>query len=415
MAKTEHKRSSGVWLILLGIAAAVAIVFAIRYLTRDTLAVRVAPATVQTLSSTVPTNGQVEPVGGFQAHSPFAGVVERLFVHVGDHVVPGTPLLDMDSSDARREIAAAQAGMAGNQLALQTLERGGSTEERNRFSTDIANARIDQKQAATNVETLKALQAQGAASQSEVLTAQQRLDAATAALHTAQSHSAGRFDADDMGAARARLADSQATLAAARDTLAQIDIKSPISGTVYYIKPNQYSEVPAGDDLIDIADLNRVQVRAYFDEPEIGSLAVGQPVKIVWAAKPNSTWHGRIVTAPSTVIAYGGTRNVGEAVISVDNARGDLLPNTNVTVTVTTSQRVNVLSVPREALHTEGASSFVYRIVDGRLSRTPVTTGLVNLISAEIKSGLKSGDQVVLGPVESGRDLEDGVQVKVVQ
>src|SRR5205085_1296678 len=83
----------------------------------------------------------------------------------------------------------------------------------------------------------------------------------------------------------------------------------------------------------EVADLNRIQVRAYFDEPEIGRLAVGQSVKIVWDAKPNQTWHGHISRAPSTVITYG-TRNVGECIITVDDARGDLLPNTNVTVTV---------------------------------------------------------------------------------
>src|SRR5258707_2963396 len=40
--------------------------------------------------------------------------------------------------------------------------------------------------------------------------------------------------------------------------------------------------------------------------------------------------------------------------ISVDDARGELLPNTNVIVTVTTAQRFNALSIPREALHTDG-------------------------------------------------------------
>src|SRR6185312_4108062 len=134
----------------------------------------------------------------------------------------------------------------------------------------------------------------------------------------------------------------------------------------YSVPVSAYDFVPAGEDLLDLADLNKIQVRAYFDEPEIGKLAVGQAVKIEWAAKPLQVWHGHISIAPTTVITYG-TRNVGECLITVDDARGDLLPNTNVTVTVTTSQRFNVLSVPREALHTEGVSDFVYRVVDGKL------------------------------------------------
>jgi HlyD family secretion protein len=155
-----------------------------------------------------------------------------------------------------------------------------------------------------------------------------------------------------------------------------------------------------------------MQIRAYFDEPNIGVLAAGQAVKIVWDAKPDQTWHGHISRAPTTVITYG-TRNVGECLITVDDARGDLLPNTNVTVTVTTSQRFNVLSIPREALHTDGGD-YVYRIVNGKLVRTPVQVGVVNLIRAEIKKGLNEKDTVALSAT-TNRELSNGLEVKIVE
>jgi len=182
---------------------------------------------------------------------------------------------------------------------------------------------------------------------------------------------------------------------------------------VYSIPVSQYDFVPAGEDLMDVADLNRIQVRAYFDEPEIGKLAVGQAVKIVWDAKPSQSWHGHISRAPSTVITYG-TRNVGECIITVDDAQGDLLPNTNVTVTVTTSQRFNVLSIPREGLHTEGANDFVYRVVQGKLVRTPVKVGALNLTRVEITDGLTEKDTVALNAT-SNRDLSNGLAVKIVE
>jgi HlyD family secretion protein len=124
-------------------------------------------------------------------------------------------------------------------------------------------------------------------------------------------------------------------------------------------------------------------------------------------------WHGHISIAPTTVITYG-TRNVGECIITVDDARGDLLPNTNVIVTVTTAQRFNALSVPREALHTDGGD-FVYRVVNGRLVRTPVQVGTAtNLTRAEITGGLTEKDTVVLSAVNN-RELSNGLPVKVVE
>ena len=188
---------------------------------------------------------------------------------------------------------------------------------------------------------------------------------------------------------------------------------SPISGTVYDLSFEQYDFVPAGDPLVKVADLHKLQVRAYFDEPQIGKLAAGQPVTVSWEAKPNQTWHGHVTQVPTTITTYNGTRNVGVCLISIDDADGTLIPNINVTVRVTTSQHVNVLSVPREALHTEGGNNFVYKVVAGKLARTPVTIheGDVNLTFFGVSSGLQQGDVVALGAT-TDVDLADGMRVK---
>ena len=56
----------------------------------------------------------------------------------------------------------------------------------------------------------------------------------------------------------------------------------------------------------------------------------------------------------------------------------------------------HVLTIPRAALRTDGAQHFVYRGIDGKLKRTPVETGLVNAMSAEITKGISPQDTVVL-------------------
>jgi HlyD family secretion protein len=272
---------------------------------------------------------------------------------------------------------------------------------------------MQQEQAVKDVAALKQLQQKGAASASEVASAEQRLESANASMQNLQQRMTQRYGTTDRTKAEAQVADARAAVAAAQSSYAADNVRSPIPGTVYSIPVNAYDFVPAGEDLLDVADLNRIQIRAYFDEPEIGRLAIGQAVKIIWDAKPNQAWHGHISRAPTTVITYG-TRNVGECIITVDDARGDLLPNTNVTVTVTTSQRFNVLSIPREALHTEGASDFVYRVVNGMLVRTPVQVGVVNLTRVEITGGLTEKDTVALSAT-SNRDLTNGLAVKIVE
>jgi HlyD family secretion protein len=413
MPTTETRRLSPILLTGIVLGAAAVGVFAIRSFTKDVVDVRTSPVTHQNLISTISTNGRVEPIDFFQAHAPGPGVVKKIYVSVGQRVKAGDLLVKMDDSDTVARVASARSSLSTAESNLHDLSQGGSQDERLAMAGDLSRAELQQQQAAKDLAALKQLQQKGAASAAEVVAAEQRLQAANTTLEGIQNRRTQRYSATDRSRAEAQLSDAKAAVGAAEAGYRAANIRSPLSGTVYSIPVSTYDFVPAGEDLLDVADLNHIQVRAYFDEPEIGKLAVGQAVKIVWDAKPNQAWHGHISQAPSTVITYG-TRNVGECIITVDDAREDLLPNTNVTVTVTISQRFNVLSVPREALHTEGANNFVFRVVDGKLLRTPVQVGALNLTRVEITGGLTEKDTVALGAT-SNRDLTNGLAVKVVE
>ena len=406
----ETSRATTVVLWGSGLIAAVLAVYAVRYLTRERVDVRTAQVSYKDLVNPSSTNGRVEPVQDFQAHAQVAGVVEQIYVDVGDKVKAGQLLLRMDDADAKARLASAQSALQAAQLAVSDVEHGGSQDERNTYAADLNSARQQRQTDAADLAALQQLQEKGAASPAEVATAQQRLQMDDNRQHSIEQHSTQRYGDADRARARAQLADARAAVAAAQSSYASDNIHSPLAGTVYQIPISQYDYVAAGADLIYVADLSRLLVRAYFDEPEIGDLAVGQPVKIVWDAKPRSTWHGHVEQVPSTVTPYGGTRSVGECIISIDDAKeGDLPPYTNVNVTVTIAQHLHVLSVPREALHTDGGN-YVYRVIHNKLVRTPVQIDFVNLVRAEVTSGLAEGDTVALAAT-TNRDLTDGLEI----
>ena len=414
MAQTGQTQSRA-WLWILLAIAFVVVVFLLVH-RKPVIQVRAARVSRQDLASTIATNGKVEPVLDFQAHAPNPGVIARLYVHLGEQVTKGEQLLRMDSADAANRVAGAQAGLEGAETALMNMEHGGTQDERLSEQADLTAAQNQVHQAQTTLATDQKLLAQGAASPNEVALAQQQLSTAQTRVAQIEKRMHDRFGTTDFANQRAQVAQARANLSAAQNGFANVDVHAPFAGTVYSLPVAQYDFVQPGQPLINVADLTKLQIRAYFDEPEIGHLAAGQPVTIKWDAKPNLIWHGHVEQAPTTVITYG-TRNVGECLITVDDARGDLLPNTNVTVTVTTEQRNNVLSVPREALHTEGSVNFVYKIVHNRLVRTPVEiapNAIVNLTRAEITSGVSEGDLIALGAT-SEVDLTDGMQVKVVE
>lgn len=411
--KQKGPNTARVWII-----TAVALIFVfygVHLLTRGKLPIRVAVATIGNLTSTVATNGKVEPQPqeNYEAHAPFPGIVQAVYVHEGEKVPAGKLLVAMDDTEARAKVAGAQAALRGAEADDQAAQHGGTREEQLSLGGELAKAKIDRDQAQQGLNALEKLQTSGAASPSEVSSAKSRLAADDSSIQVLQQRQTSRYSTMDLAHAHANLEDAQAGYAAALDALHHAIVHAPFAGTVYSLPVSPTEFVQQGDRLLSMADLTKLQVQAYFDEPEIGELKMGQPAVIAWDARPNEVWHGRILRLPSTIITYG-TRNVGEVLVSIDDNHDDLLPDTNVRVTVTVANESNVLTVPHDALHFEQGASYVYRLEGDTLHRVPVTVGTVNLTDVQIVSGLKAGDKLALNTT-NGQPLSDGVPVEIVQ
>ena len=401
------------WLWLGAAVVLVGVFFSVRALTRDQLPVRVAKVSHEPLESTVSTNGRVEPEQNIEVHSPITALVKAVHAQPGDQVKAGQLLIVLDDIEARARLATAENGVKTAQAALEATAHNGTLEQRQAATAEVARDTLDRDQAKRDLDALVKLSATGAASASEVAAARQRMETAEANLHAAQTSVESRYSPAELARAQAALTDAEASRAAAQQTLAQTSIHAPITGTVYSLNTGVTEFAEQGKLLLQMADLHHERVRAYFDEPEIGNLAVGQPIQIKWDAKPGLFWHGHIERVPITVIQYT-TRSVGEVIVKVDDVDGQLLPDTNVTVTVTTSSESNVLSVPREALHSESGKPYVFKIVGDELHRTPVVTGAVTLTQVAILLGLSDGDLVATGTT-SGQTLQEGIPIKVLR
>jgi HlyD family secretion protein len=409
----ERSHSVRLWIYRSLAVLVIVVFFTVRALTRDRLEVRVAPAEHLPLVSTISTNGRVEPEVNYEVHSPIATSVKAVYVQPGDQVAAGKLLLALDDVQARAREAAAESGVRAAQAALEAATHNGTQQERQLAQADVARAQLERDAARRSLEALTKLNSAGAASLNEVAAARERLDAAEGNLHALEQSANSRYSPAEVERARAALQDAEASLTAARDVVEQAQVRAPAAGTVYSVDTGRTEYVEEGKLLLQLADLHHELVRAYFDEPEIGRLAVGQKIQIKWDAKPGRVWNGQIERTPVTVINLG-TRSVGEVLVKIDDADGDLLPDTNVTVTATISSEANALSIPRDALHAENGRTYVYKVVKDGLQRVFVTTGTTNLTQVAILSGLEEGDVVATGTI-SGQPLQEGVPIKVVR
>jgi HlyD family secretion protein len=366
---------------------------------------------LQDVSSSITTNGKVEPIHGFEAHAPLPVTVQKVLVKEGDKVKAGQLLLVLDDARARTDLAVAQTRLKGAQERYANLLAGGNQQQLLFRRTDFQKAKVELETAQRQVSALERLQQRGAATADELAAARDRLTRAQADL--AQLQVQVRYSPEEQTRALGEVSDSKINVQLAEDVLRNCDVRAPFDGTVYFLPARTGAYVNVGELLLQEADLSQLQVRAFVDEPEIGRLALGQTVRITWDALPSRSWVGTVVSLPSTVITRG-SRVVGEVLCKVDNSEHLLLPNVNVNATIVAVSKTNALTVPREAVRDDGKNSFVYVLQENRLRRRDVKLGISNLTRVEILNGIAQGDVIGVQSY-SPSPMADGVEVKIVE
>ncbi len=399
------------WVVWAG-GAIVAVVLLASFASRDD-SVPVTSATVSrsTIRSVISTNGKIEPVQNFEAHAPVGTNVERVRVKEGDQVKKGQLLVELDAAGARSQAAQALAQVRASEADIKAVGRGGTQEEVLTLQARLVKARADYDAAQRNLDSLTRLQQSGAASLGEVRAAQNQLDTAAAEVKLLESKQKGRYSSPEIARVEAQQSEAQSAYSAAQDVLRQLVIRAPFDGIVYSLPVKQGTYVNPGDLVLQEADLSKVLVRAFVDEPDVARLTPGEKIEVTWDAAPGRVWSGKVSAVPASVKLHG-TRNVGETTCIVANQDFKLLPNINVGVTVVTAQHENALTVPREALRQDDSVPYVYQIVNNVLQRRNVQISISNLTQAEITGGVPEHAMVALGSTNS-KPLHDGLSVRV--
>lgn len=392
----------------------VAIVLLASFMSRgEVIPIRVAAVERNTIRSIVSTNGKVEPIQSFESHAPVGTTVRKLLVKEGQHVKRGQLLAQLDDAEASSQAARALAQVRAAQAEISAVQSGGNREEVLTLASQLGKTRTQRDTAQRNLDALQRLQQNGAASPGEVKQAQDQLAAAEADLKLLQQKQGDRYSAPEVARVDAQKNEAQSAYAAAENILRQLNIRAPFDGIVYSLPVHQGSYVNPGDLVLQEADLSKVLVRAFVDEPDVGRLASGQPIELTWDAVPGRTWNGSVTTIPSTVKLLG-TRNVGETTCVVDNQDLRLLPNINVGVTIVTGEHRDALTVPREAVRLDENKKFVYQVMNDELHRRDIQTAISNLTEVEVTGGLTDKVVVALASTNS-KPLRDGVAVKVIR
>lgn len=301
----------------------------------------------------VKATGVIKPMVGAEVRvgSSASGVVTRLCVRIGDNVKKGALLADVDSRelDARHDAAEAAVRLAKANL-------------------DYAQTDLRRKQELSNARVI----------------ARSELDLAQ------QAH----------GVADQQYKQAQANLADAVTQLGYARIIAPIAGTVESVTTQEGETVAssfAAPTFVTLLDLSRLEVWAYVDETDIGRIRVGHKATFTVDTYGDDQFPG-VVTAiyPQAQIRDNVVDYI--AVIRFCPLPSHILrPEMTTTVTIEQERHRNVLSLPISTVHREGGRHYVIVQNGPSTGRRSITTGLRDDSYWEILSGVREGEEVLIG------------------
>lgn len=348
------------------------------------------------LTVTVDEQGRTRVRERFVVAAPVAGRLRRIDLHEGDPVEIGSVVASIAPAPLDPRLAGqAQARLRAAEEARQAAS---AREERSRAAFDQAHRDRDR------AEELGRQGLRSAEEHERAVVAE-----ATAAAEMEAARHATQAAAFEAAEARAALL---AATPEGRRSGGLVPVRSPEKGTVLRVLQESDRVVAAGTPLFELGNLDEIEVVAELLSTDAVNAKPGAAVWIEgWGGGP--ALEGRVRRVEPSGFTKVSALGVEEQRVNVvcDFAkRPDRLGDGyRVEVRVVVSESKDVLKVPGSALFRAGMDWKVFVIEGGRARSRPVQVGHRTTTEAEIESGLKEGERVVLYP---GDRVQEGSRVR---
>ncbi|MEG0821704.1 MAG: efflux RND transporter periplasmic adaptor subunit [Burkholderiaceae bacterium] len=244
----------------------------------------------------------------------------------------------------------------------------------------------------------------------EAAQAKAQLELARSHFQRTQELSAKSFvspSAKDQAASNLEVAQAAYALAQAR--LDRYTIRAPFDGVLGLRNVSVGDYVKDGADLVQVEDASSMKLDFRLPERFSAQIRAGQPVEFTLDALPGKPFKAQVQAIDSQVEANGRSLLVRAR---ADNPGHQLKSGMFARVRVVLGERADAIVVPEEALVPGATGQVVFRVIDGKAVRTPVTPGQRREGVVEIIKGLTPGETIVTaGQIRLQRD---GLPVRVV-
>ncbi|MBI1262806.1 MAG: efflux RND transporter periplasmic adaptor subunit [Rhizobiales bacterium] len=328
----------------------------------ETLTYKTAQATTGNIENAVTALGSLQPLNYVDVGAQVSGQLTKVYVDIGDQVEKGKLLAEIDPLVYQSQVDSDNARIANLEAQLKSAQ---------------ADVTLCEKQFVRYRDLLKT----NAVSR----------DLYDQALNKLQTT---RASIDSL---KAQIKEQQATLSGDTANLGYTKIYAPMSGTVVSQTTQEGQTVVSSQSaptIVRIADLETMTAEAQVAEADVDKLTVGMKAYFTTLGMPDKKWESSVrqiqptPTIENNVVLFN-------VLLDVKNEQNLLLPDMTAQVFFIISAAKDAVIVPLSAVKTDHNGTYVMLERNGKPVRQAVEVGVSNRVSAEITSGVSTGDTII--------------------
>lgn len=356
--------------------------------------VEVVKASRGTFTLMVEETGYVEAANDREVQATAAAQVRDLLVESGDKVMLGQLLIKLSSPELTAETESARSQLARTEAELQAAE------------LSVQSLRLELKQAENELARKKTLLESGALARAEYEEAQLQVDKLRKSISQQEASVSGL---------NKQVASLSTMLDSLEEKAGELQVISPISGTILDLPVKVGQVVAPGTLLAQVGSDNQLEVKAELLSDDLRRVKTGQTTHITAPVLGEQALTGQVSKIYPR--AYEKTSALGVIqrrvpVIIALNQSTNLQPGYEVRVAIETLRKEDVILLPRESVRlTEDGHYRVLLVNEGRITERSIEIGEKNQQWVEVIKGIKVGETVVR---DGSQELKEGSRVKAV-
>ena len=356
--------------------------------------VKISPASERSMERTITVTGTLAAYDQATVSAKVPGRLASISVDLGTVLRQGQVIAQIEKQDYQLRLQQAEAALAQARARVGLPPEGKDDRIVTEETGTVRQAQALLDDAKVKLERARNLVQRGVLAKAQLETAESEHKVALSRYQDAVEEIRNR---------QALVVQRRSELEIARQQLTDSSIYAPFDGVVQEKRASIGEYLAAGAPIVNVVKMDPLRLRAEVPERESRSVHVGQEIRVTLEGDP-SVYTGKIARISPAITAQNRVLIVEAEVRN----NGHLRPGSFARAEIVSADSTLALAVPTNALVSFAGIDKVILAQGGKAVETPITLGRRTADWAEVLSGLKAGDPVIISP----GNLQSGQPVK---